>query len=47
MNYLKELAAKDKDVREKAAAMAKEKDEKDRLQKENQEFQSRLMEVFK
>ena len=47
MNYLKELAAKDKDAREKAAAEAKEKAEKDKLEKENQEFQSRLMEIFK
>ena len=47
MNYLKELAAKDKEAREKSAAAAKEKEEKDRLEKENQEFQSRLMEIFK
>ena len=47
MTYLKELAAKDKAAREKAAAVAKEKDEKDKLEKENQEFQSRLMEIFK
>lgn len=47
MSYLKELAAKDKEAREKAAASAKEKEEKDRLEKENQEFQSRLMEIFK
>ena len=47
MNYLKELAAKDKDARAKAAAAAKEKDEKDKLERENQEFQSRLMEIFK
>lgn len=47
MSYLKELAAKDKDVREKAVAAAKEKEEKDRLEKENQEFQSRLMDIFK
>lgn len=47
MNYLKELAAKDKDAREKVAAAAKEKEEKDKLEKENQEFQSRLMEIFK
>ena len=47
MNYLKELAAKDKEVRDKAAAEAKEKEEKDRIDKENQEFQSRLMEIFK
>lgn len=47
MSYLKELAAKDKEVREKAAAAVKEKEEKDKLEKENQEFQSRLMEIFK
>ena len=47
MNYLKELAAKDRAAREKAAAEVKEKEEKDKLEKENQEFQSRLMEIFK
>lgn len=47
MSYLKELAAKDKEAREKAVAAAKEKDEKAKLEKENQEFQSRLMEIFK
>ena len=47
MNYLKELAVKDKEVRDKAAADAKEKEEKDRIDKENQEFQSRLLEIFK
>lgn len=47
MNYLKELAAKDKEIRDKAAAEAKEKEEKDRIEKENQEFQSRLMDIFK
>lgn len=47
MNYLKELAAKDKAVREEAANAAKEQAEKDKLEKENQEFQSRLMEIFK
>ena len=47
MNYLKELAAKDKEVRLKAAADAKEKAEKDKIDKENQEFQSHLMEIFK
>lgn len=47
MNYLKELAAKDKEVREKAAAAAKEQEEKDRLENENKEFQSRLLEIFK
>lgn len=47
MNYLKELAAKDKEAREKASAAAKEKEEKDKLERENREFQSRLMEIFK
>ena len=47
MSYLKELAAKDKDAREKTAAAAKEKEEKERIDKENQEFQSRLLEIFK
>lgn len=47
MSYLKELAAKDKEAREKATAAAREKEEKDKLEKENQEFQSRLMEIFK
>lgn len=47
MSYLKELAARDKDAREKAAAAAKEKEEKDKLDRENQEFQSRLMDIFK
>ena len=47
MNYLKELAAKDKEAREKASAAVKEKEEKDKLDRENQEFQSRLMEIFK
>ena len=47
MNFLKELAAKDKEVREKAAAAAKDKEVKDKLEKENADFQSRLMEIFK
>ena len=47
MSYLRELAAKDKEVREKAAAAAKEKEEKDKVEKENAEFQSRLLEIFK
>ena len=47
MNYLKELAAKDKDAREKAAAAAKEKAEKDKIEEENKEFQTRLLEIFK
>ena len=47
MSYLKELAAKDKEVRDKAAAAAKDKEEKEKAEKENAEFQSRLLEIFK
>ena len=47
MNYLKEIASKDKEAREKAAAAAKEKEEKDKIEKENKEFQSRLLDIFK
>ena len=47
MTYLKELAAKDKDAREKAAAAVKDKEEKEKAEKENAEFQSRLLEIFK
>ena len=47
MSYLKELAAKDKEAREKAAAALKDKEEKDKADKENKEFQSRLLEIFK
>ena len=47
MPYLKELAAKDKEAREKAVAAAKDKEEKEKADKENKEFQSRLLEIFK
>ena len=47
MSYLRELAAKDKEVRDKAADAAKDKEEKDKADKENAEFQSRLLEIFK
>lgn len=47
MRYLKEVAAQDKEAREKAAAAAKDKEEKDKVEKENKEFQSRLLEIFK
>lgn len=47
MSYLKELAAKDKEVRDKAAAALKEEEEKEKAEKENADFQSRLMEIFK
>lgn len=47
MSYLRELASKDKEARAKAAAAAKDKEEKDKADKENAEFQSRLLEIFK
>lgn len=47
MNYLKELAVKDKEARDKAAAAAKEQEEKDKIENENKEFQARLLEIFK
>lgn len=47
MSYLKELAIKDKEVRDKAASAIKEKEEKDKVERENKEFQSRLLEIFK
>ena len=47
MSYLKELAAKDKEARDKAAIAAKEKEEKEQVERENKEFQSRLLEIFK
>ena len=47
MSYLKELASLDKAAREKAAAAAKEQEEKDKIEKENKEFQTRLLDIFK
>lgn len=47
MNYLKELAVKDKEFRDKAAAAAKEQEEKDKIENENKKFQAQLMEIFK
>ena len=47
MSYLKELAIKDKDARDKAAAALKAKEDKERAEKANADFQSRLMEIFK
>lgn len=47
MNYLKELAVKDREARDKAAAAAKEQEEKDKIENENKEFQARLLEIFK
>lgn len=47
MAYLKKLAAWDKEARDKAASAAKEQEEKLRIQKENEEFQKRLFDIFK
>lgn len=47
MSYLKELATKDKEAREKAAAALKDKEDKEKADKENAEFQKRLLEIFK
>jgi len=47
MSYFKELAAKDKEVRDKVVAALKDKEEKEKAEKENAEFQSRLMDIFK
>ena len=47
MSYLKELAIKDKEARDKAAAALKEKEEKEKAEKDNADFQSRLMDIFK
>ena len=47
MSYLKELAAKDKEARDKYTAALKDKEQKAKLEKENSDFQSRLMEIFK
>ena len=47
MTYLRELAVKDKEAREKAAAALKEKEDKEKAEKENADFQTRLLEIFK
>ena len=47
MSYLRELAVKDEEARDKAATALKEKEEKEKAEKENADFQSRLMEIFK
>lgn len=47
MEFLRSLAEKDKAVREEYSKSLKDKQEKDRLAKENEEFQSRIKELFK
>lgn len=47
MEYLKTLAQKDKEAREKYSKSVKDKEEKEKLEKESQEFQNHLKELFK
>lgn len=47
MEYLKSLAQKDKEEREKYAKSVKDNEEKERLAKENEEFQNRFKDLFK
>ena len=47
MEYLKTLAQKDKEEREKYAKSVKDNDEKEKLEKESQEFQNHFKELFK
>lgn len=47
MEYLKSLAQKDKEEREKYARSLKAQEEKEKLEKESQEFQKHFKELFK
>lgn len=47
MEFLKSLAAKDKEERERYAQSVKDQQEKDRLAKENDDFQNKFKELFK
>lgn len=47
MQFLKSLAQKDKEEREKYAKSVKEKEEKEKLEKESSEFQNHFKELFK
>lgn len=47
MEYLKSLAQKDKEEREKYAKSVKDQEEKEKLEKESQEFQNHFKELFK
>ena len=47
MEFLKSLAQKDKEEREKYAKSVKDKEEKDRRLKENEDFQNKFKELFK
>lgn len=47
MEFLKSLAQKDKEEREKFAKSVKDKEEKEKLEKESIEFQNHFKELFK
>lgn len=47
MEFLKSLAQKDKEEREKFVKSVKDKEEKEKLAKESQEFQNHIKELFK
>lgn len=47
MEFLKSLAQKDKEEREKYAKSVKDKEEKDRRLKENEDFQNKFKQLFK
>lgn len=47
MEFLKQLAQKDIEEREKYAQSVKDKEEKERLSKENEDFQNKFKELFK
>ena len=47
MEFLKNLAQKDKEEREKYAKSVKDKQEQEKLSKENEDFQNRFKELFK
>lgn len=46
MAYLKELSEKDKEARANFAKSVKDKEEKDKLDKENAEYRKRIQELF-
>lgn len=47
MDYLKTLAQKDKEARDKYAKSLKDHEEKEKIENESKEFQNRLKELFK
>lgn len=47
MHYLKELSEKDKELRLQYSKSVKDKEEKDKLDKENDEYRKRIQELFK